>query len=59
MTPTRRSLSIATFLLLFPVLAHAQGGCVNSPENPTVVLFLIGSASAAVASIRRRIRSSR
>lgn len=38
---------------------HAQGGCVNSPENPTVVLGLIGAAGASFASARARIRSRR
>ncbi len=38
---------------------HAQGGCVNSPENPTVVLALVGSAGACVASLRRRYKAKR
>ena len=25
---------------------HAQSGCVNSPENPTAVLAVVGSAGA-------------
>lgn len=32
---------------------YAQGGCVNSPENPTAILLLIGS-SGFVATARRR-----
>jgi XrtJ-associated TM-motif-TM protein len=39
--------------------AFAQGGCVNSPENPTVVLALVGSAGAFVASARARFRARR
>lgn len=35
-------------LFLVPVLAHAQNGCVNSPECPTAVLGLIGAAGAAL-----------
>jgi len=51
-------------LLALGVLAvalplHAQGGCVNSPENPTIVLALVGSASACVASVRRRFKANR
>jgi XrtJ-associated TM-motif-TM protein len=38
---------------------HAQGGCVNSPENPTVVLALVGSAGAFVASARARFKARR
>jgi XrtJ-associated TM-motif-TM protein len=37
----------------------AQGGCVNSPENPTVVLALVGSAGAFLASARNRIKARR
>ena len=42
---------------LSTVSMHAQGGCENSPENPTVVLALVGSAGAFVASARTRIRA--
>jgi XrtJ-associated TM-motif-TM protein len=42
-------------LFLVPVLAHAQNGCVNSPECPTAVLGLIGAAGAAFyARLRSR-----
>ena len=55
------SLLLTTFALtLFvAVSANAQGGCVNSPENPTVVLALVGSASAFAASARARFRARR
>ena len=33
---------------------HAQSGCVNSPENPTALLALLGIAGAMVARLRRR-----
>ena len=44
-------LVLAASALLFFVsapLLHAQnpGGCVNSPENPTAVLAVVGSAGA-------------
>jgi len=35
-------------LFLVPVLAHAQNGCVNSPECPNAVLGLVGVAGAAL-----------
>lgn len=38
---------------------HAQTGCVTSPENPTIVLGLVGSAGAFVASVRARHRARR
>ena len=59
----RRSLfpqfAVSVALLMFPVLSHAQGGCENSPENPTVVLALIGSAAASVSALRRRMRAGK
>lgn len=36
---------------------HAQGGCTDSPENPTALLGLIGAGGFAIASSRRRIRA--
>jgi XrtJ-associated TM-motif-TM protein len=45
---------------------HAQGGsvdsgtdCVESPENPTAILALLGSAGAFCVSARARIKSRR
>jgi XrtJ-associated TM-motif-TM protein len=40
-------------------LAHAQGGtvtsgCGSSPENPTVILALVGSAGGVFAAARNR-----
>jgi XrtJ-associated TM-motif-TM protein len=46
-------------MLVATIPAHAQGGCVNSPENPTVVLALVGSAGAFLASARTRIKARR
>ncbi len=41
-----RLMPFAVLAILFStVSAHAQGGCLNSPENPTAVLFLVGSAA--------------
>ncbi len=41
---------------------HAQddpGGCVNSPENPTAILAVVGSAGAFFVSARARIKARR
>jgi XrtJ-associated TM-motif-TM protein len=46
-------------LLLVALPLNAQTGCVNSPENPTVVLALVGSAGAFLASARARIKARR
>jgi XrtJ-associated TM-motif-TM protein len=36
--------------------ALAQNGCVDSPENPTAILALAGSAGAIMVAIRQRLR---
>lgn len=54
----KKTYLFAAFAILFAVAAplHAQTGCTDSPENPTILLALVGSAGAAVASIRGRFR---
>lgn len=54
-------LLVASFALLFSVALplHAQGGCVNSPENPTAILAIVGSAGAFFVSVRARIKARR
>ncbi len=52
------------FALLLSVALplHAQdgpGGCVESPENPTAILAVVGSASAFFVSARARIKARR
>ena len=45
-------LAVALFCVVSP-RAHAQSGCVDSPENPTAVLAVIGSAGAVFFSRRK------
>lgn len=45
---------VFVLLTMMPVLAHAQGGCVNSPECPTALLGLVGYLGAAVSWRRGR-----
>jgi len=53
-------LTLGVVLLLTVALpAHAQSGCTDSPENPTLVLALVGSAGALFASARSKIRARR
>ena len=51
-------LAIAFSLLLIPALPlRAQTGCDDSPEDPTIVLALVGGAGALavrLTSLRRR-----
>jgi XrtJ-associated TM-motif-TM protein len=51
-------LGLALFLFVAHSL-HAQDGCENSPENPTAILAVVGSAGAFVASARARIKARR
>ena len=38
---------------------HAQGGCDDSPENPTAVLALVGFAGALFSTVRARLKARR
>ncbi len=44
----------SAFMFLITLPVHAQSGCVNSPENPTAVLAVVGSAGAFFFSRRRK-----
>ena len=47
--------AIACLLLVSgPLLA--QSGCIDSPENPTAILALAGSAGAFLVAARGRFR---
>ena len=40
-------------------LADGPGGCVDSPENPTVILGLLGGAAAGLPWLKAQILSRR
>ena len=45
-------------LIVAATAARAQdGGCVDSPENPTAVLALVGAAAFGIDYLRNRFRS--
>jgi XrtJ-associated TM-motif-TM protein len=49
----RTLLTLGFALVLFAALPlRAQNGCVDSPEDPTICLALVGGAGAAIAGIR-------
>jgi XrtJ-associated TM-motif-TM protein len=51
------SVIVVVALVLFVAApAFAQAGCVNSPENPTAILALVGSAGGALVALRSRFR---
>ena len=52
-------LAAVAMMFAFTAAANAQTGCTDSPENPTVVLALVGSAGAFVASARARFQARR
>jgi len=55
-----KKLIILTAVVVFAAAAtplYAQGGCIDSPENPTALLAIVGSAGAFIASATRRFRS--
>ena len=46
-------------VLAVPMVAHAQSGCTDSPENPTVVLAVVGGAGALFSTVRARLKARR
>jgi XrtJ-associated TM-motif-TM protein len=50
----RAILLMACIFSLAPVIAHAQGGCVDSPESPTPVLALAGCVGFGAAFLLSR-----
>jgi XrtJ-associated TM-motif-TM protein len=49
-------LAAVALVLVVAAPVYAQNGCVNSPENPTAVLALVGGASALLVTARNRMR---
>lgn len=52
-------LPILALLVTVATPAFATDGCVQSPENPTAILAMVGSAGALFVSVRARIKSRR
>jgi XrtJ-associated TM-motif-TM protein len=50
---------LALAVLAMPAVAHAQSGCTDSPENPTVVLAIVGCAGAFYSTARARLKARR
>jgi XrtJ-associated TM-motif-TM protein len=47
------------FVLLVALPLHAQTGCTDSPEDPTIVLALVASAGALFPMVRAHLRARR
>jgi len=59
MKNTALVLAGVALMLLVTVPLRAQTGCDDSPENPTVVLALVGGMGALFSTIRARVRARR
>jgi len=51
-TMKQRILCAAMIMFAIPMCGRAQSGCVNSPENPTAVLLLVGGANVVLKVMR-------
>jgi XrtJ-associated TM-motif-TM protein len=47
---------VVALVVLVAAPVYAQAGCVNSPENPTAILALVGSAGGLLVAVRSRLR---
>jgi XrtJ-associated TM-motif-TM protein len=59
MKKTQLLLFVAALLFVAVRPAFGQDGCIDSPENPTAILALAGSAGALLASARARVKGRR
>ena len=50
------SLLAAACLFLVCAPMFGQSGCLDSPENPTAILAVAGSAGAVFVAVRDRLR---
>ncbi|WP_158790971.1 PExPT-CTERM protein [Granulicella sp. L60] len=58
MKKTILSLAAVALFLFVALPLHAQvDGCTDSPENPTAILAVVGSAGAFFVSARARIKA--
>jgi XrtJ-associated TM-motif-TM protein len=52
-------LTALAFALIAAIPARAQGGCPDTPENPTLILAGLASGVFAVSNVRTRILARR
>ncbi len=52
-------LTTLAIVLLVALPAFAQGGCEDSPENPTLVLAGLAGGAYFISSLRTRLRARR
>lgn len=52
-------LTALAFAMIAAIPARAQGGCDDSPENPTLILAGLAGGAYAISSVRMKIRARR
>jgi XrtJ-associated TM-motif-TM protein len=52
-------LTALAFALIAAIPARAQGGCDDSPENPTLILAGLAGGAYAISNVRMKIRARR
>jgi len=55
----RRSAVFVAFMMVVTLPLRAQGGCVDSPEDPTLALALLGCAGAFAMGLRQAYKRGR
>ncbi|HEX7159009.1 MAG TPA: PExPT-CTERM protein [Edaphobacter sp.] len=50
-------LTVLAVIFVAALPLHAQTGCAESPENPTVILAAVGSAGGLFVSVRARLKA--
>jgi XrtJ-associated TM-motif-TM protein len=45
--------------MIAAIPARAQGGCDDSPENPTLILAGLAGGAYAISNVRMKIRARR
>jgi XrtJ-associated TM-motif-TM protein len=50
-------LTALAFAMIAAIPARAQGGCEESPENPTLILAGLAGTAYAISNVRTRIRA--
>jgi XrtJ-associated TM-motif-TM protein len=59
--PMKKAILFASlaFALVVALPARAQGGCDDTPENPTLILAGLSGGVFAISSLRTRMRARR
>lgn len=50
---------VCAAVFVTPTALYSQGGCVNSPESPTAILAIVGTAGGFFVLARARFRARR